>query len=100
MTTGTPLKTEATTNAAKPPPGEDSVHEMVRPALLPCPFCGEVPNYRPRIQGPVEHGPGAYWPESVACNACMIVFRRGERGTEDPVARWNTRQPNGKVSHD
>jgi len=59
--------------------------------LLACPFCGQMPEHRPRIQGPPEHGAGAYWPEHVHCLTCKILFRRGENNVVDPVARWNKR---------
>ena len=56
------------------------------PELLPCPFCGQDPLYDPEAEG---HAPGYKWPEQVYCRACGITFRKGERGVQDPVARWN-----------
>jgi hypothetical protein len=68
--------------------------------LLACPFCGQMPEHRPRIQGPPEHGAGAYWPEHVHCRACNILFRRGENNVVDPVARWNKRFDPANVASD
>lgn len=52
---------------------------------LPCPFCGEPPEYSPRVESP-------HWPESVECYQCWIAFRTGEHGVADAVEKWNTRK--------
>jgi hypothetical protein len=65
-------------------------------ALLPCPFCGEVPRYDPWCAG---HEPPHHWPHQIvhACNSTgvQMCVRAGKIGLEDTkenvFAAWNTR---------
>jgi hypothetical protein len=64
--------------------------------LLGCPFCGELPEYKPWAQG---HAPEYHWPHQIVHDCkiigeqiCIRAHTAGLRDTKESVFKiWNTR---------
>jgi len=67
---------------------------MTREDLKSCPFCGEQPEYRARVESPRHN---SHWPEAVQCVGCGVLFRSGERNVTSAVDAWNTREGCGEM---
>jgi len=60
------------------------------PKLLPCPFCGEQPTIRTRMDEDIWSHNIVEW-TGVQCDECGIGFEWPPGAEPDAIGQWNTR---------